>query len=379
MFKALTFAALCASQAQAGTWTQLDYDFDTIDCGVAFTSATKGFIPYADSGTGVGVKDTEDGGNTWTHGTTTQYSALVMDAAASGPNNGIIGGAFDTQFSTDGGKTFSVTTGDKVVSQSAAAVRDPTNHNFFGVAGGDIRNGNGVGISTDGGATIKFFNISAATTLVRYAAYPSFHTWYVSAGEWPQTSEKDETIVQEISARIRVHKGKDGKLFRKYVDGTPKRVSDVGWAGQILKTVDGGQTFESQYTTTDFYFNDIDCADETHCCAVGESDTGALAGSRIVCTQDGKTWKQTLFTEGGDNSLLTVAALGAGEYWAGGGILESRNFEGVFPHSTNGGISWDNSSVVSKMYGNAMSFPDAAHGWATTFDRDDQSGVVRYA
>lgn len=43
--------------------------------------------------------------------------------------------------------------------------------------------------------------------------------------------------------------------------------------GELLKTTDGGNTWKSQFFTTDFYFNGIDCEDENKCCVVGESDT----------------------------------------------------------------------------------------------------------
>jgi len=371
------------SVACAGTWDVLENNFDTIILAVAFADTKNGIVPYDDNGSGAGVKITSDGGQTWSHGTPTQFSSLLMDAAFVG-KNAVIGGVFDTQYSADSGNTFNVSKGDKLVGQNCETIHGLTDDQFFGIAGGDFFGGNGVAISTDAGKSVKFYNITVAQTIARYAAFPSRKVWYVSAGTFPSTENTGTTVVHEISRRVHMHVDlktghKSVKLQRtdaSKVDTTPN--SDFN--GQILKTADGGATWKSQFFTSDFYFNGIDCEDENKCCAVGESDTGAAAGSRIWCTTDGNTWNQVWNASGPIYSLLTVRSVpgSPGEWFAGGGELPSQlNITGTFPHSTDGGKTWT-VETLKKVYITDLSIVDATHGWGTSLEEDEQSGLVIY-
>jgi photosystem II stability/assembly factor-like uncharacterized protein len=355
-------------------WSILDNNFDTIILAVAFSDTQNGIVPYDDNGSGPGVKVSSDGGKTWSHGTPTKYSSLLMDAAFA-KKNAVIGGTFDTQFSTDGGKTFSVTSGDKLVGQNCETISGLQDDQFFGITGNDILGGNGVAASTDGGKTVKFFNISIAKTLTRYGAFPSRTTWYISAGQWPQSHRPD---VKQITSRLHLHTDKKGRRSLKLKRASDIPRNDPGWMGEIYKTTDGGKTWQIQFHTEQFYFNGIDCSDETHCCAVGESDSGSGAGARILCTMDGKNWNQTYFGVGAENSLLGIRAVhgSSGEWWAGGGLLPSQfNITGTFPHSTDGGNSWT-METLKKVYITDLSIVDAAHGWGTSIEEDQQSGLV---
>lgn len=142
-----------------------------------------------------------------------------MDAAAKG-QNGVIGGVFDTQYTTDGGHTFNVTKGDKFVGQSCESLKDPTDDQFFGITGHDIHNGNGVAISTNGGKTFTFKNISELNTYARYGAFPSKDVWYVSAGmfgsEGSSPLPASLELVKEISARLYLARTKEGRVIKGY-------------------------------------------------------------------------------------------------------------------------------------------------------------------
>jgi len=373
--------SLLLSAASAASWDVLINNFDTIILAVAFSDTKNGIVPYDDNGAGPGVKVTADGGQTWTHGTPTQYSSLLMDASFVG-KNAVIGGTFDTQYSQDGGNSFNVTKGDKLVGQNCESIHGLTDDQFFAVVGGDILGGNGVAISTDGGKSVKFFNISAAQTIARYGAFPSHKVWYVAAGQFPQ-SEEDPSMVRAISKRLHYHV--DPATGRKSVklqrtDATKANPPNDDWAGQILKTADGGATWTSQFWTTDFYFNGIDCEDETHCCVAGESDSGNAPGARIYCTSDGATWKQTYFTAGAEHSLLAMRSVpgSKGEWYAGGGDLPSQfNITGTFPHSKDGGATWT-VEILKKVYITDLAIVDATHGWGTTLEEDEQSGLCIY-
>jgi len=256
---------------------------------------------------------------------------------------------------------------------------------FFAITGGDIRGGNGVAISTDAGLSVKFYNISAAQTIARYGAFPSRKVWYISAGQFPQSETKSSSLVRELTRRVHYHvnptTGRSSvKLQRTDTTQPIKATPNLDWAGQILKTADGGATWTSQFWTTDFYFNGIDCEDESKCCAVGESDTGSAAGARIYCTTDGKTWNQVYFASGAIHSLLGIRSVpgSPGEWFAGGGDLPSQlNITGTFPHSTDGGKTW-NVQTLKKVYVTDLAIVDATHGWGTTIEEDEQSGLIIY-
>jgi hypothetical protein len=376
--------SLILGVACAGTWDVLDNNFDTIILAVAFADTKNGIVPYDDNGSGPGVKVTTDGGQTWSHGTPTQYSTLLMDAAYVG-KNAVIGGVFDTQWSADGGNTFNVSKGDLLVGQNCETIRGLTDDQFFGITGGDIRNRNGVAISTDAGKTVTFYNISEAQTIARYGAFPSRKVWYISAGQFPQSENGDSSLVRELTRRVHYHVNPvtgrlSVKLQRTDTTQPLKPTPNVDWAGQILKTADGGATWTSQFWTTDFYFNGIDCEDENKCCAVGESDTGSAPGARIFCTTDGTKWMQVYFASGAEHSLLGIRSVpgSPGEWFAGGGDLPSQfNITGTFPHSTDGGQTW-NVETLKKVYVTDLSIVDASHGWGSTIEEDEQSGLVIY-
>jgi hypothetical protein len=307
-----------------------------------------------------------------------------MDGAYVG-KNAVIGGVFDTQFSTDGGNSFNVTKGDKIVGQNCETIPSRTDNQFFGITGADIRGGNGVAISKDAGKSVSFVNISIAQTLTRYGAFPSRTTWYISAGTFPTTeAAPGKKILHRVSSRLHyemdLRTGRRALKLRR-TSATPKPKADIpDWSGEILKTTDAGKTWVSQFWTTDFYFNGIDCLDETHCCAVGEADQGKAPGSRVLCTMDGKTWNQTYFASGASYSLLGMRAVPGsnGEYWAGGGNLPSQfQITGQFPHSLDGGKTWT-VEELKKVYVTDLTVVDGTHAWGSTIDEDEQSGLVIY-
>jgi len=372
-----------AFTAAEPTWSVLVNNFDTIILAVAFADTTNGLVPYDDNGVGPGVKTTTDGGKTWSHGTPTKYSSLLMDASMV-KKNAVIGGTFDAQWSVDAGTSWNVTTGDKIVGQNCETINGLQDEKFFGITGGDIHGRNGVAISLDGGKTVKFYNISIAQTLTRYGAFPSRNTWYISAGMFPSSTSEEPTsrLVRRITSRLSVHAdvktGHRSVRLRRASEPAKQAPPSNDWSGELLKTSDAGKTWESQFFTTDFYFNGIDCQDETHCCAVGESDEGAAAGARIMCTQDGKNWKQVYFAAGPEHSLIAMRHVPGkdGGWYAGGGDLPSQlNITGHFPHSTDGGNTWT-VEILKKVYVTDIAIVDGDHGWATTIEEDTQCGLA---
>jgi len=102
---------------------------------------------------------------------------------------------------------------------------------------------------------------------------------------------------------------------------------DPGWKAQIVKSTDGGVTWKSLFFDEgNFYFNQIDCADTDHCCAVGEADQSALPGIRIYCTEDGTTFNQVYFNGDADFSIMAIQSISLLEWWASGGDMSPGGF-----------------------------------------------------
>jgi len=78
-----------------------------------------------------------------------------------------------------------------------------------------------------------------------------------------------------------------------------------------------------------FYFNDIHCADETHCVAVAEGfgETGGETGAHVYMTSDGETFNR-VHTESvtGKESLMTARMISQTEYLAGGSTQQGGMF-----------------------------------------------------
>jgi len=362
----MRFLLSCLAVVSAQTWAEYNYGKDTIIMAICFTDKDTGFFPFGDADGTTGMKVTTDGGATWATSPATKFSSLLMDGSCSG-KNGVVGGMMDTQYSSDRWATWNVSGPIKFISQSCGTIFGKQDNNFFGLAGNDIFGHNGVGISVDGGQNFKFINVSALVTDARYVAFPSRNVWYISAGMWGSTEPKNASVAHELSAHINVHKNGKKSFSKRVLAPTP------GWIAQIVKTKDGGQTWTSSFVDEgNMYFNGISCGSETSCCASADG----VAGSYIYCTTDGETWTQKKFNAGSANSLMAMDALSATEFWAGGGEMD-RNFMGVFYHTTDGGNTWTN-QTIHNIYVDDIDFADATHAWASSLDRDEQSGLARF-
>jgi photosystem II stability/assembly factor-like uncharacterized protein len=364
----MKFAGLlsCLAVASAQSWSEYKYGEDTIIMAICFTDKNTGFFPFGDADGTTGMKVTTDGGATWSTSPATRFSSLLMDGSCSG-KNGVVGGMMDTQYSNDAWQTWNVSGSGKFISQSAGTIFGKQDNNFFGLAGQDIIGHNGVAVSIDGGKTFKFNNVSQLVSDSRYGAFPSRNVWYLSAGFWGSSTPKDPEAAHELSAHINVDKNGKKYFSKRVLAPTP------GWIAQIVTTKDAGKTWTSSFVDQgNFYFNGISCGSETNCCASADGVTG----SYIYCTNDGKTWTQRLFNSGSANSLMAMDAVSPTEYWAGGGEMD-KNFMGVFYHSTDGGNTWTN-QTIKNIYVDDIDFADATHAWASTIDRDSQSGLARF-
>jgi len=172
-------------------------------------------------------------------------------------------------------------------------------------------------LSTDGrGEEWASYPIPGAFA-IRYGAYPSARTWYVTEGYWPQDAAEPFAHAAphleagvELSANIRV-----GKPAPR--PPPPQGVSaGSGYVANIYKTTDGGASFTKVFASgleDAFYFNAISCGSENSCVAVadGEEGDGKIIHYKTYAyytDNGGKTWSKVF--DGGDNyvSLMAVSS-----------------------------------------------------------------------
>lgn len=189
------------------------------------------------------------------------------------------------------------------------------------------------------------------------------NTWYVSAGEWPDSGNDQPTTstgtntgsttaagarstVRKITGKVSVVRDEAGAHRLAFsapagtrVSGRAAQSAPTGqYVAQLLKTTDAGATWTSLFLKYNWaYFNGIDCLDENRCCAGAENDDENGA-AYIVCTQDGgNTWNQTVVQNVTGSSILDLRVVGTDGYWAVGGIAAEIGGEADFWYSGDAG------------------------------------------
>ena len=104
---------------------------------------------------------------------------------------------------------------------------------------------NGLAASQDGGASWTLIDVKCDPAIsTRYAAFPSVSTWFVTLGTFPNTSSVSGAAA--ITRNIHLHAdGKYAQLhFNEKSAATPSPSDDPAWWAQIMRTTDGGETFD---------------------------------------------------------------------------------------------------------------------------------------
>jgi len=201
---------------------------------------------------------------------------------------------------------------------------------------------------------------------------------YFTAGSWPSSdpslrtwsegAERHHQLTRTLKTVINAETGAS-----KYEYTTDFSANDDNqYVAELWKSTDGGATWKSLLNNTgDFYFNDIHCADETHCVAVAEGfaqDGSADPGARVFLTQDGETFNEVhRENTTGMESLMTARMLSTTEHWAAGTTKSGALFApSLALHSTDGGKTHTNegSSITGNMF-TSMDFVSGEHAYAT--------------
>jgi hypothetical protein len=337
----VVFSILASTFAQE--WTNNGFRKYTTLLGVYATQPNELYCSVADNAVGPGVLKSTDYAQTSTF--FGPAGALNMDITFT-PDNSVscvvgLGGIFLGK--PDSGD-YTAVPDVRVVTQNV--------ENFgatgFGVTGSfslGIKNSvNGVATSTDYGKSWTYSDVKASDPYkyaARFGAFPSESTWYVATGSW--TSADAELKGHLLSSKISVeydHKTQQQLYhFTKNAGaakGNLRGGDSTGYYGGIFKTTDGGKTFTLVYDTDQQYFNEIHCANELVCMAVGENSNEAYG---ILTTDGGETWKYAL-TAPASTSLGAVRMLSEKEIWVGGGEMTPKTVTGAYYHSVDGGETW---------------------------------------
>jgi hypothetical protein len=381
--------ALFAAVAYAGTWSVKNLNFATIADAISCASPTTCIAPVGVNGQGSFIWMSTDGGNTWN--TEQEPFELMFLGASMQGDTAVVADELSLLYnnaSTAGDYVFGYPKGDFLVTSQNVETFGASS---YAATGEDpLNNGNGVSVSTNGGANWKWYNATILKTFARYGAFPSASTWYISAGEWPENHNAagDDTY-RRLTSRIHITQKSKTELGIRHFNAAERsadfeaetpRAGDPGWKAQIVKTTDGGKTWTSQfYDEGNFYFNQIGCTDVNHCCAVGESDGTSSPGIRIYCTTNGgSNWNRVLYLNNPDLSVLSLRWVSGTEGWAGGGDMNPFTFTGYFWHTMDGGNTWTNQSVPGQ-YGNDIAFPTDSIGFAVSFNEMDESSLLSYS
>lgn len=389
------------SNAANPTWIMETEGIATIALNIACPDANTCYLPVVDNGSGAALLKSTDGCQTFTpcNVTLLPIELILFDVAARG--NGVVVSLLgDNVYSTDGGVTFQNSKHGGMAQSVKAVGSSGTEYIMAGEF--SIKNLDGLGISTNGGASWTYVDANLSTA-ANDGAYPTMTTWYIAAGETPPPPPPPPpppakstgitaapSVFSQLARKHRVF-ARGGPLdqTRDMVNPPPANK----YVAQIAKTTDAGKTWTSQFFSQGaFEFSYIDCSpsNENHCCALGYGDTStppisSEPGTRIHCTTDGgATWPRTYWAPEPTNPKQAPIALSQLQFvddntiWSVGGY--AANFGGaIFLLSTDGGKTW--AMQPNKIIGLAigMDMVSASLGFATVINTvTQQTGVASY-
>ena len=377
MLSSLAALSYAPPQPNAAAWAVIQKQFSAVSIGLAFTDDKTGYTSFTDGASAPVITKTVDGGATWSKTAVNTTGAMLMPmgfASGTGAGAPIVSVGMAANKHSSDGVNFLPSKGGPFSSQGVAY--SPSGD--FAVAGD-----NGVCVSSDKGATFKCMQVPGMSD-GRYVAMPSKDVIYLTAGHWPANPPSSPSAVKDSD----VHRISHGLRLRegKVEMGAEAGVAANGdYAGSIWKSADAGATWTQLLSNTGaYYFNGIDCFDETSCVAVAEGfaqDGSTDPGAKVFVTNDGKNFTLAHSeSTTGQESLMAAKMLSKSEHWAGG-TTQSGGFSAplLALHSTDGGKTWANedNGVKGQMI-TAMSFPSAAHGYATTVNALQVCSLLEY-
>jgi len=375
----IAFAAY-APAPEAADWSVKTLKFSALSIGVAFQDETTGWSSFTNGAASIAITKTTDGGTTWNPVKKQTNALMIMgnDVSTTPSLNVVTTGMDATSYSSDG-DTFVGSKGSPFISQS---IRNYDGGRVVSAAG------EGVCLSSDSGATFKCIAVPFKFgPNGRYAAWPSPDVIYVTAGMWPSASAAP-AHTRGLTANLRVARHDFGavagggslvSLEQGVLAPLANNANNAsGYTGELWKSSDGGKTWKSLVSDEgNFYFNEIDCFDETTCVAVAEGfgrDGSASPGARVFTSADGESFKVSHHDTTDGTSLMAAKALSKSEHHVGG-LLSG----GVGLHTVDGGATYTEAGAkVKGQMITSLSFPTPTHGFATAVNNLQICSLLEY-
>lgn len=365
--------AICA-MALVGTvfsaeWTMTSVKGITTLIGVGSNAGTEVCAAIGMNGAGAGWLESTDGGASY-DSYVPNGDFMNMDIAITSSGVSAMVGMGPLQLKPAGSTQFAPVPNVRGFGQTIDTYLDKGFASAGSWSAGGVVGANGVVVSSDNGASFMAYNaasLNTSTEPARYAAFPSDSVWYVSAGIWPM----DDVKVSEHSRRLtsRIVAAPTGHTL---LPPRSRSVTDepTGYTGAIAKTTDGGATWTNVFTTTDYYFNQISCADENTCIAAAENGDASVG---YITKDGGANWSIILTEEATGTGSSCVAAFmnSASDFWFAGGAAGGANFY----HSTDG--STFEVSTLAREYAFDVTFSDGV-GYAAVLN-SASCGIAKYA
>ena len=236
-------------------------------------------------------------------------------------------------------------------------------------------------VTSDGGVTWARESSGTADHLSSVCFPDNSHGWAVG-WHYPSDESTDTTVVGTILAT-----SDGGAHWSTQYAGNNTMLSAVsfpdashGWVvgtdpaggGHILATSDGGAAWKVQSLGTTESLSDVSFPDASHGCAVG------YHGAIVTTSNGGATW--TPQDSGTALDLGGVCFADASHGWAVGGVgvydTHTAKDGSVILVTVDGGATWTLQRSGVGEHLQAVSFPDASHGWAAGVTNHPDSGLM---
>lgn len=361
--------------AQAG-WEVRSTHMDIL-LGIDFVTEDTGWAAGALDGLGPVIKRTDDGGVSWTYQSTDLVNMWWLDidfaSIDKGWANSLV--AFIGRQSVAGTEDGGTTWNEEVGQYGIAAWLDmfALDEKYAWSSGfwmRLLREHEGLLRTTDGGQSWSAhdWNKPEAARFVHFV--DEKHGW-MSGGHWPSSSVAAGGISWKPTRNFPIAIPLPAEL-----QGRPQAEAD-DYGCLIGRTSDGGQTFETVFTSNQYYPNHIEFVNRNEGWFVAE---GEVNTSIMHTTDGGSTWtKQPHPLEADLVSLTDVHMFNRREGWVlgwGGGPLGNPRLR--FMHTFDGGESWQADPFETNIGPLHMSWVDESSGFTVGGNNFNVTKVVAY-